>query len=43
VAPWDREIVRLFNGYARSGPRVVGIDPVLVRIALGRDAGEGSS
>lgn len=28
------ETLRRFNAYARSGPRVAGIDPVLVRITL---------
>ena len=27
--------VRLFNLYARSGPRLAGIDPLLVRLAFG--------
>ncbi len=29
-------IARRFNGYARSGPRMLGIDPVLVRVELRR-------
>lgn len=34
VHDYDDAIVRRFNAYARSGPRTLGIDPVLVRIAL---------
>lgn len=34
VIDYDEAIAARFNLYARSGPRVVGIDPVLVRIEL---------
>lgn len=34
VHPFDEEIDRRFNAYARSGPRTLGIDPVLVRVEL---------
>ena len=34
VHDYDHPIVRRFNRYARSGPRTLGIDPVLVRIEL---------
>jgi len=33
---YDAAIVERFNGYARSGPRTLGIDPVLVRVELDR-------
>lgn len=36
VHEYDEPIVRRFNVYARSGPRTLGIDPVLVRIELER-------
>jgi deazaflavin-dependent oxidoreductase (nitroreductase family) len=32
VRPLDVDVVRRFNLYARSGPRLVGVDPVLVRL-----------
>lgn len=31
ILPWDPELVRTFNFYARSGPKVTAKDPVLVR------------
>jgi deazaflavin-dependent oxidoreductase (nitroreductase family) len=34
VHEYDEAVVRRFNLYARSGPRTLGIDPVLVRIEL---------
>ena len=34
VHPYDEELARRFNRYARSGPRMVGIEPALVRIDL---------
>lgn len=34
VVPYDREIIRRFNRYARAGPATIGIDPVLIRIDL---------
>lgn len=34
VEPYDPEVVRRFNAYARGGPRVFGIEPVLVAISL---------
>jgi deazaflavin-dependent oxidoreductase (nitroreductase family) len=36
VGPMDPAIVGRFNLYARSGPRTLGIDPVLVRLDLDR-------
>lgn len=35
VLPMDAEMLRQFNLYARSGPRTIGIEPKLVRVALG--------
>jgi hypothetical protein len=32
VEEFDENIARQFNVYARTGPRTLGIDPVLVRI-----------
>ncbi len=34
VQPQDEAVSRRFNVYARSGPRTLGIDPVLVRVEL---------
>ena len=34
VGPMDPAIVSRFNLYARTGPRTLGIDPLLVRIDL---------
>ncbi len=34
VHDYDESVVRRFNAYARSGPRMLGIDPVLVRVEL---------
>jgi deazaflavin-dependent oxidoreductase (nitroreductase family) len=34
VHEYDEATVRRFNLYARSGPRTLGIDPVLVRVEL---------
>lgn len=42
VCPWDSAIAKQFNVYARSGPGLVGIDPVLVRLSFGREGGEPS-
>jgi deazaflavin-dependent oxidoreductase (nitroreductase family) len=36
VIPYDPEIIRRFNRYARLGPATLGIDPALVRIDLER-------
>ena len=36
VHDYDAAIARRFNAYARSGPRTLGIDPVLVRVELRR-------
>jgi deazaflavin-dependent oxidoreductase (nitroreductase family) len=36
VHDYDPAIARRFNAYARSGPRTLGIDPVLVRVELRR-------
>ena len=32
VCPWDPAVAKQFNPYARSGPVLTGIDPVLVRL-----------
>ncbi|MEA2315244.1 MAG: hypothetical protein QOI03_1936 [Solirubrobacteraceae bacterium] len=34
IHEYDEVTVRRFNRYARSGPRTLGIDPVLVRLEL---------
>jgi deazaflavin-dependent oxidoreductase (nitroreductase family) len=34
VEPMDDAVVARFSAYGRSGPKVVGIDPLLVRIEL---------
>ncbi len=34
LIPVDESILRRFNTYARSGPRVLGIEPKLVRVTL---------
>jgi deazaflavin-dependent oxidoreductase (nitroreductase family) len=34
IHPMEPEILERFSAYARSGPRKVGIDPVLVRIEM---------
>ena len=34
VVPWDPEVARRFNLYARTGPATLGIDPALVRVDL---------
>lgn len=34
VQPFEETVARRFNFYARSGPRTLGIDPVLVRVEL---------
>ena len=34
VHEYDEPIARRFNVYARSGPRMLGINPALVRIEL---------
>ncbi len=34
VHPYDTEIARRFNRYARSGPKTMGIEPLMVRIDL---------
>jgi deazaflavin-dependent oxidoreductase (nitroreductase family) len=36
VHDYDEATVRRFNLYARSGPKTLGIDPVLVRVELNR-------
>ena len=38
VHPYYAAFAVRFNRYARSGPRMVGIDPVLVRVDLARNA-----
>ena len=37
VHPYDPAFAARFNAYARSGPRLVGIDPVFVRVDLAGD------
>jgi hypothetical protein len=32
VLPWDPDLVRSFNAYARSGPGLLGKNPLLVRL-----------
>src|SRR2546423_12540499 len=32
VHEYDRAMVQRFNAYARSGPKTLGIDPLLVRV-----------
>lgn len=32
VHPWDESVVKTFGRYARSGPLLTAIDPVLVRV-----------
>ncbi len=34
VVEFDETLARRFNAYARTGPRTLGIDPVLVRVEL---------
>jgi hypothetical protein len=34
----DARIVAEFNLYARTGPKVVGIEPTLIRLDIRRDA-----
>ncbi len=34
VQEYDESVARRFNVYARSGPKTLGIDPILVRIEL---------
>jgi deazaflavin-dependent oxidoreductase (nitroreductase family) len=36
VLPWDAGIARTFNAYARSGPGLVGRDPLIVRLKYDR-------
>jgi deazaflavin-dependent oxidoreductase (nitroreductase family) len=36
IQDYDAAIARRFNLYARTGPRTLGIDPVLVRVELRR-------
>jgi deazaflavin-dependent oxidoreductase (nitroreductase family) len=36
----DSEIVRRFNSYARTGPKLVGIEPRLIRLKLRRQAAD---
>ena len=43
VHDYEEAIVRRFNRYARSGPRTLGIDPVLVRVELSRQASQAAS
>jgi deazaflavin-dependent oxidoreductase (nitroreductase family) len=35
VVPWDPEVAKRFNLYARTGPATIGIDPAMVRVDLG--------
>jgi deazaflavin-dependent oxidoreductase (nitroreductase family) len=41
VLPFDPELARRFNLYARMGPPLAGIDPVIVRISFDQPGGEG--
>ena len=34
LEPIDEAVLRRFNGYARMGPRAIGIEPKLVRVTL---------
>jgi len=34
IVPIDETVLSRFNGYARTGPRVFGIEPKLVRVRL---------
>ena len=34
IEPFDPSIVARFNAYARTGPRTIGIDAVLVRLSF---------
>ena len=34
VVPYDPDVIRRFNRYARTGPLTVGIDPALIRVDL---------
>jgi deazaflavin-dependent oxidoreductase (nitroreductase family) len=34
VVPYDPEVIRRFNFYARTGPVTVGIEPALIRVDL---------
>lgn len=36
VHEFDEAIAQRFNAYARSGPRTLGIEPVLIRVELNR-------
>lgn len=38
VHPWDPDVVGRFNAYARTGPRLTALDPLLVRVAFTRTA-----
>jgi hypothetical protein len=38
VVPWEPEVVRRFNAYARSGPAALAKNPLLVRLTY--DAGQ---
>jgi deazaflavin-dependent oxidoreductase (nitroreductase family) len=39
LQPLDPNALKRFNRYARSGPPAIGIDPLLVRVDLDRQAG----
>ncbi|HEX5762732.1 MAG TPA: nitroreductase/quinone reductase family protein [Solirubrobacterales bacterium] len=41
LEPLDDAMVARFNPYARSGPRMIGIEPKLVRVELDRRAHQG--
>lgn len=38
ISEFDSEVVRRFSRYAQLGPRTLGIEPKLLRIALGPDS-----
>ena len=35
VHPWDPQVAARFNAYARTGPKLTAIDPLLVRLTYG--------
>lgn len=39
VEPFDRDVARRFNLYARMGPPLAGIDPLIVRVRFERSGG----
>ncbi|MFL5885749.1 MAG: nitroreductase family deazaflavin-dependent oxidoreductase [Thermoleophilaceae bacterium] len=37
IVPFDEQVARRFNAYARSGPRTLGIEPKMLRAELDPD------